>query len=121
MNAARAAKAGFARIALGLAAGVASASAWAADSEPVRWQLNMPEGEHAWVYCNRTQQELETVLRNLAAGEEPPEADPDAKYAPPTNSNRPYSSPALAEGEPPKYVPVLSGPYLMGKFKKTVM
>jgi cytochrome c oxidase subunit 2 len=44
MNAARAAKAGFARIALGLAAGVASASAWAADSEPVRWQLNMPEG-----------------------------------------------------------------------------
>jgi cytochrome c oxidase subunit 2 len=44
MNAARAAKAGFARIVLGLAAGVASASAWAADSEPVRWQLNMPEG-----------------------------------------------------------------------------
>jgi isopenicillin N synthase-like dioxygenase len=27
----------------------------------------------------------------------------------------------LAEGEVPKYEPVLSGPYLMGKFKKTVM
>jgi isopenicillin N synthase-like dioxygenase len=27
----------------------------------------------------------------------------------------------LGEGESPKYEPVLSGPYLMGKFKKTVM
>ncbi|OHE79524.1 MAG: cytochrome c oxidase subunit II [Lysobacterales bacterium GWF1_69_6] len=32
-----------ARVAAGLAAATASATAWA-DSEPVRWQLNMPEG-----------------------------------------------------------------------------
>jgi cytochrome c oxidase subunit 2 len=32
-----------ARVAIGLAAATASVSAWA-DSEPVRWQLNMPEG-----------------------------------------------------------------------------
>jgi cytochrome c oxidase subunit 2 len=33
-----------ARIATGLVAGLASTMALAADSEPVRWQLNMPEG-----------------------------------------------------------------------------
>ena len=43
MKAPRAMKAFGTRIALGLAAALASASAWA-DSEPVRWQLNMPEG-----------------------------------------------------------------------------
>ena len=33
------------------------------------------------------------------------------------------SAPAqpTSPGETPKYEPVLSGPYLMGKFKKTVM
>ena len=43
MKAARATRSGVARITAGLAAGLASTLAWA-DSEPTRWQLNMPEG-----------------------------------------------------------------------------
>jgi len=42
MKAARATRSGVTRITVGLAAGLASSLAWA--SEPVRWQLNMPEG-----------------------------------------------------------------------------
>ncbi|HEX4852927.1 MULTISPECIES: cytochrome c oxidase subunit II [Arenimonas] len=42
MKAARATRSGVTRITVGLAAGLASTLAWA--SEPVRWQLNMPEG-----------------------------------------------------------------------------
>ena len=33
-----------ARVAAGLFAATASVAAWAADSEPHRWQLNMPQG-----------------------------------------------------------------------------
>jgi NADH:ubiquinone oxidoreductase subunit F (NADH-binding)/NADH:ubiquinone oxidoreductase subunit E len=66
------------------------------DRAPVVWveKLNMPEGEHAWVYANRTRKELETVLRSLAEDRDPPRADPDAEYAPHTNENRGYSVPA---------------------------
>jgi NADH:ubiquinone oxidoreductase subunit F (NADH-binding)/NADH:ubiquinone oxidoreductase subunit E len=73
------------------------------DRAPSVWveQRPMPEGEHAWVYNGRTQEELEEVLRKLVAGEEPPEQDTDADYAPHTNTNRPYSVPAMLEGEPP--------------------
>jgi NADH:ubiquinone oxidoreductase subunit F (NADH-binding)/NADH:ubiquinone oxidoreductase subunit E len=65
------------------------------DRAPVVWveKLNMPEGEHAWVYANRSKKELEGVLRALAAGKEPPEADSDTRYAPHTNENRGYSVP----------------------------
>jgi formate dehydrogenase beta subunit len=65
------------------------------DRAPAVWveKLNMPEGEHAWVYANRSRKELEGVLRALAAGKEPPAADPDVKYAPHTNENRGYSVP----------------------------
>jgi len=73
------------------------------DRAPAVWveKLNMPDDEHAWVYTQKTQKQLEDILRKLAAGENPPEADSDAKYAPHTNSNRTYSSPTLREGEPP--------------------
>jgi cytochrome c oxidase subunit 2 len=43
MKAARATRSGVTRITVGLAAGLASTLAWA-NSEPVRWQLNMPQG-----------------------------------------------------------------------------
>src|SRR5947209_5555621 len=67
------------------------------DRAPAVWveKLKMPEGEHAWVYCQKSQKDLEIVLRNLAAGGEPPPADPDANYTPHTNSNRPYASPPV--------------------------
>jgi formate dehydrogenase beta subunit len=73
------------------------------DRAPAVWveKLNMPEGEHAWVYCNRDRAVLEDVLRKLVAGEEPPAADPDIKYTPHTNVNRGYSSPPVGEGEEP--------------------
>jgi NADH:ubiquinone oxidoreductase subunit F (NADH-binding)/NADH:ubiquinone oxidoreductase subunit E len=75
------------------------------DRAPVVWveKLNMPEGEHAWVYANRTKKELEGVLRALAADEEPLPSDSDAKYAPHTNENRGYSVPASAakDAHPP--------------------
>ena len=66
------------------------------DRAPAVWveKLNMPEDEHAWVYTQKSQKELEGVLRALAAGEAPPPADSDAKYAPHTNENRQYSVPA---------------------------
>ena len=73
------------------------------DRAPAVWveKLNMPEGEHAWVYCQKSQKELETVHRKLADGEEPPPADPDIKYPPHTNTNRPHEARPVAEGEPP--------------------
>ncbi len=73
------------------------------DRAPAVWveMRPMPEHEHAWVYCNRTRAELETVLRNLAAGEDPPPADPDIKYAPFTNENRPHEPRPVAAGVPP--------------------
>ena len=43
MKAARATRSGVTRITAGLAAGLASSLAWAS-GEPVRWQLNMPQG-----------------------------------------------------------------------------
>jgi NADH:ubiquinone oxidoreductase subunit F (NADH-binding)/NADH:ubiquinone oxidoreductase subunit E len=65
------------------------------DRAPVVWveKLNMPEGEHAWVYANRTRKELEGVLRALARDESPPHSDTDEEYAPHTNENRAYSVP----------------------------
>jgi NADH:ubiquinone oxidoreductase subunit F (NADH-binding) len=65
------------------------------DRAPVVWveKLNMPEGEHAWVYANRSRTELEGVLRALAGGTDPPRADPDDQYAPHTNENRPHAAP----------------------------
>jgi NADH:ubiquinone oxidoreductase subunit E len=65
------------------------------DRAPVVWveKLHMPEGEHAWVYAERSRKELEGVLRALVADKEPPEADSDAAYTPHTNANRSYSDP----------------------------
>jgi NADH:ubiquinone oxidoreductase subunit F (NADH-binding)/NADH:ubiquinone oxidoreductase subunit E len=76
------------------------------DRAPVVWveKLDMPEGEHAWVYANRSQEELEAVVRALAAGEAPPPADPDAEYAPHTNENRGYSVPA--QGPQDRHPPI---------------
>jgi formate dehydrogenase beta subunit len=75
------------------------------DRAPAVWveKRPMPEGEHGWVYCQKSKKELEIVLRNLAAGGEPPPADPDANYTPHTNSNRPYGVPpdAGAAEHPP--------------------
>ena len=73
------------------------------DRAPAVWveMRPMPDGEHAWVYAKRSQAELETVLRKLAAGEEPPPADPDIKYPPFTNENRPHEPRPVAAGEPP--------------------
>jgi NADH:ubiquinone oxidoreductase subunit F (NADH-binding)/NADH:ubiquinone oxidoreductase subunit E len=73
------------------------------DRAPAVWveKLNMPEGEHAWVYCNRDQAFLEDVLKKVAAGEAPSPADSDEKYTPHTNANRTYSSPPVGEGEHP--------------------
>jgi NADH:ubiquinone oxidoreductase subunit F (NADH-binding)/NADH:ubiquinone oxidoreductase subunit E len=78
------------------------------DRAPVVWveKLNMPEGEHAWVYADRPRKELEEVLRSLAAGKEPPQADPDAEYAPHTNENRGYSVPA--QGPQDQHPPLAS-------------
>ena len=77
------------------------------DRAPAVWveQRPMPDGEHAWVYCNRTQAELETVLRKLAAGEEPPPADPDIAYPPFTNENRPHEPRPVAAGRRPSWPP----------------
>ena len=74
------------------------------DRAPAVWveKRPMPDGEHAWVYCNKTQKELEVVLRHLAADGEPPPHDPDAAYTPHTNANRPYSIPPVEpKGEHP--------------------
>jgi NADH:ubiquinone oxidoreductase subunit F (NADH-binding)/NADH:ubiquinone oxidoreductase subunit E len=73
------------------------------DRAPAVWveKRPMPEGEHAWVYTQKTQKELETVLKKLAAGEEPPAQDTDTAYAPHTNGNRPYSVPATLKDEAP--------------------
>ncbi|QJW93043.1 NAD(P)H-dependent oxidoreductase subunit E [Frigoriglobus tundricola] len=73
------------------------------DRAPAVWveKRPMPEGEHAWVYANRSREELEDVLRKLAAGEDPPPADPDAEYTPHTNANRTYSSPPVKDSDHP--------------------
>ncbi len=73
------------------------------DRAPAVWveMRPMPDGEHAWVYAKRSQAELETVLRKLAAGEAPPAADPDITYVPFTNENRPHEARPVAPGEPP--------------------
>src|SRR5262245_4374385 len=65
------------------------------DRAPAVWieKRPMPDGEHGWVYCQKSQKDLEIVIRNLAAGGEPPPADPDAGYTPHTNANRPYAVP----------------------------
>src|SRR4051812_44213367 len=73
------------------------------DRAPAVWveKRPMPEGEHAWVYTQKTQKELEAVLKALAAGDEPPAQDTDAAYAPHTNTNRTYSSPTMLEEDEP--------------------
>jgi NADH:ubiquinone oxidoreductase subunit F (NADH-binding)/NADH:ubiquinone oxidoreductase subunit E len=60
------------------------------DRAPAAWAERhpLPEGVHAWVYTNRTREQLEAVLRKLAVGDEPPAADPDTAFAPHTNLDR---------------------------------
>jgi NADH:ubiquinone oxidoreductase subunit F (NADH-binding)/NADH:ubiquinone oxidoreductase subunit E len=60
------------------------------DRAPVAWAESrpMPDGVYAWVYAGRPREQLEAVLRTLAAGGAPPPADPDAAFTPNTNLDR---------------------------------
>ncbi|MBM3982737.1 MAG: NADH-quinone oxidoreductase subunit L [Planctomycetes bacterium] len=79
------------------------------DRAPAVWveKLNMPEGEHAWVYTKKTQEQLAGILSAVARDEDPPPADSDETYAAHTNENRPYSVPVKdpADEHPPLAAP----------------